>query len=387
MSRFTNIWKPRSLVVVFFDFEQGTCVVSAGKIRPGTHAPQEIQPFDSLEAAIKHFGKSRAIHLHMLGSGVLSRKIQSSGAFQQDLIMNGNPNEFLFTVFDDGNDMAVSFCRKSLIEAQLKQIEEEKWHLYGMSCGVVPMCGLLEDEQISTDFTISIQHNKIASFQRADEVKKKTMWRGEYWKQKALIAQAIGAQLASTEPKWRVYGEEEGDAKRENINQFNQFKVLGLSIVGVIFLSLVVNHFYQNSLNNDIAQLESDLSVHNENLALLDRLSQEKTRKEQLIASAGVNSPSFLSYYLDKIGESVPKSVTLSDMSLFPVVGKMKDKQKVEVDKNRIWIAGVTLGNEVLDDWIEKMDRFEWVQSVELLNYLKSADEWAEFEIEINLAP
>ena len=70
----------------------------------------------------------------------------------------------------------------------------------------------------------------------------------------------------------------------------------------------------------------------------------------------------------------------------FPVVDKLKDKQKVEVDSRRIWIAGSTKGNEILDDWIEKMDRFDWVKSIELLNYLKSTDEWAEFEIVINLA-
>ena len=154
----------------------------------------------------------------------------------------------------------------------------------------------------------------------------------------------------------------------------------------MILLSLLINHFYHNSLNNDIAQLEMNLSVHNENLSLLERLSQEKMRKEQLIASAGVNSSSFLSYYLDKIAESIPKSITLSDMTVFPVVGKLKDKQKIEVNQKSIGIAGITPENVVLDDWIEKMDRFEWVESVELLNYLKSSEESAEFEIEINLA-
>lgn len=386
MSRLKNIWSPKSLVLVFLDFEQGECVVSAGKIKAGKTEPQEFEQFDSLEDAVKHFGKSKPIHLHILGTGVLSRKIQSSNAFQQDLIMNGNPNEFLFTTFDDGNNMAVSFCRKSLIEAQFKKIDVEKWHLYGMSCGYSAICGVLEDESISTDFSISIKNDQLVSFQRAKEVNEKTFFRDEHWTSKSLIAQAISSQLGKDEKKWNIFGENEGDSKRENYNQFNQFKILGLGILGVILLSLLINHFYHNSLNNDVAQLEMNLSVHNENLSLLERLSQEKMRKEQLIASAGVNSSSFLSYYLDNIGESVPKSITLSDMTVFPVEGKLKDKQKVEVNQKRIGIAGITPENVVLDDWIEKMDRFEWVESVELINYLKSSEQSAEFEIEINLA-
>lgn len=386
MSRFSTIWQPKSLVVIFLDFEQGTCAISAGKFRSDSHSPHELQSFGSLEEVMAHFGKSKPVHLHVMGSGVLSRKIQSSNAFQQDLIMNGNPNEFLFTLFDDGNDMAVSFCRKSLMEAQLAEIETNKWHLYGISCGPVPICGILEDESVSTDFTISVKNNRLVAFQRATEITTKTHWRGDYWTQKALIAEGICSNLIAAEKKWVVIGEDNGDAKRENLQQFNQFKVLGLSIVGTIFLALFINYFYQNSLNNTIAQLELDLSVHNENLSMLDRLEQEKKRKEQLISSAGVTSPSFLSFYLDKIGESVPASVTLSDLTVFPVVGKLKDKQKVEVDAQRIWIAGSTKGNEILDDWIEKMDRFDWVKSIELLNYLKSTEEWAEFEIVINLA-
>ena len=129
-----------------------------------------------------------------------------------------------------------------------------------------------------------------------------------------------------------------------------------------------------------------DLSVHTENISMLDRLSQEKQRKEQLIGSAGVNASSFLSYYMDEIGVSVPKSITLSDMTVFPVVGKLKEKQRIEVDQKRIWIAGITKDNEILDNWIEKMDRFGWIKSIELLNYLKSTDDWAEFELQITLS-
>ncbi len=385
MSRFKNIWSPKSLVLVFLDFRQGSCIVSARKIKTGKTDLQKFEQFDSLEEAVKHFGKSNPIHLHILGMGVLSRKIESRNTFQQDLIMNGNPNEFLFTTFDDGNNMAVSFCRKSLIEDQLKQIEEEKWHLYGISCGYSPICGILDDESISTDFAISIENDQLITFKRAEEIKDKVFFRNEHWTNESLVANAIALQFGKDEEKWIVFGEDEGDSKRENYKQFNQFKILGLGIVGVILLSLLINYFYHNSLNNDVAQLEMNLSVHNENLSLLERLSQEKTRKEQLIASAGVNSSSFLSYYLDKVAESIPKSITLSDMTIFPIEGKLKDKQKVEVNQKRIWIAGITPENVVMDDWIEKMDRFEWVESVELLNYLKSSEQSAEFEIEINL--
>ena len=55
-------------------------------------------------------------------------------------------------------------------------------------------------------------------------------------------------------------------------------------------------------------------------------------------------------------------------------------------DQNKIMITGTTIGNEVMDNWIERMDRFEWVKSIELINYLKNSDSKSEFTISILLA-
>jgi Tfp pilus assembly protein PilN len=174
------------------------------------------------------------------------------------------------------------------------------------------------------------------------------------------------------------------EVAEENYSQFAQFKVYGASALIGIFLALLGNYFYQNHLNNDIAQLEQDLMMSNDNLALLERLDQEKIRKKQLVSTAGVTSSRFLSYYLDEIGRTVPKDINLQEIKLFPLSSKMKNKQKIEVNQEQILIEGTTTGNEVLDNWIEKMDRFEWVSSIELLNYLKGDNGRAEFKLLIN---
>ena len=77
-------------------------------------------------------------------------------------------------------------------------------------------------------------------------------------------------------------------------------------------------------MNDQVAELEMELSISNDNLNLLDRLEQEKSRKQQLILSAGVNSSKFLSFYLDQIGKTVPKSAAKTQS--FPI-GKQVEKQ------------------------------------------------------------
>ena len=49
-------------------------------------------------------------------------------------------------------------------------------------------------------------------------------------------------------------------------------------------------------------------------------------------------------------------------------------------------IIGYTPNSQVLDDWMEKMNRYEWVESVELLNYLESTNSKAEFKLLISFS-
>ena len=254
-----------------------------------------------------------------------------------------------------------------------------------MSCGIAPVLPLLDNEQITLEYEIKVTDQGIERFTRAEPVKEKCQWDGSFWTQKELLARAIGKHLFSPNEHYISDGDTICAKAQENYRQFSQFKAFGIAVIGGIFLTLLGTYFYQNHLNQRVAELEVDLSVYNENLSMLDRLSQEKQRKQELIANAGVNAKNFLSYYLDEIGKSVPSSITLSEMTLFPVVGKLKNKQRVEVDQEKIIIAGTTKGNEIMDDWIEMMDRFEWVKSIELINYLKISEELAEFELVMTL--
>jgi Tfp pilus assembly protein PilN len=383
MSWYTNIWRPRKMAILFLHFNSGAVRFSVLKI--GVNKAQELKTFDSLSELLKGTGNNIGYHVHVSGSGILSRKVEFLPAFREQLIISGNPKEFIFTTFNDGSEVATSFFRKALIQEHLDQMLENKTHLLGISSGAVPVFTILEDEVVEMDYKLEVKNGKMGTFERASESKEKVIWRHDFYSPQELISKAILNNYRSKVPS-EVYEDHSLEPAKENYRQFVQFKVYGASSLLAIFLSLFANYFYQNHLNNDIAELEQNLMSSNDNLALLERLDQEKTRKEQLISGSGVTSSLFLSYYLDEIGQTVPKEIQLQEMKLFPLDGKIKNKQKVEVKQEQIIIEGTTLGNETLDNWIEEMDRFEWVRSVELLNYHEGENNRAEFKLLINQA-
>ncbi|NRA13344.1 MAG: hypothetical protein HRT57_15465 [Crocinitomicaceae bacterium] len=369
------------MAILFLHFTSGEVSYSVLKI--GLNKTNELEQFYNLPDLLKGMGNNLAYHIHVSGSGILSRKVEFLPAFKEQLIISGNPNEFIFTTFNDDSDVATSFFRKELIQVHLNLLTENKTHLLGISSGAIPVFNLLENEAIELDYKLGTKNGKIDCFERASESKESVFWREDFYSHQEIISKAILENYRSKVPS-EVYEDHSLESAKENYRQFVQFKVYGASSLVVIFMSLFINYFYQNHLNNNIAELEQNLMMSNDNLALLDRLDQEKIRKEQLINGAGVTSSLFLSYYLDEIGKTVPKQIQLHELKLFPLDGKIKNKQKVTVKQEQILIEGTTIGNEVLDNWIEKMDRFEWVRSIELLNYLEGSDHRAEFKILIN---
>lgn len=382
MSWLKNIWSPKRIVVIYINLTNGDKEYSAVKVDSKYQDQIEVQIFDSLDEIMSEYGKNSAYHLHINGNGVLSRKIEHSSTFKNDLVLGGNVEDFIFCPFSDGVSMAVSFCRKELIQEEIVWAKENKIHLLGFSCGETMMLSVLKDQAISFDYKLAIKNNKIDTFKRSDRPSVKCLYKENYWTKKEFIAYSISKLYSESNQELLILDEN----SVENYKQFQQFRTVGLSSLALIFVIIISVFFYQNKLNQDIVDLEYQLSAHTANLSLLDKLKQEKERKQLLISNAGINSPNFLTLYLNDIGKSVPKNISLDKLALFPIEGKVKDKQKIEVKQNEIFISGLTKNNQVVESWIESLNRFSWVRRVELLSYVEASDEPASFEliIEIN---
>lgn len=388
MKGLKKIWQARRMVYVFLEVIDQERVYHVVKCTLKPEEPADLPEtsrFASWEDVVKHFGKSASYHLHVLGSGVLSRMVESVPNIMDELIINGNPDDFVFSLYDDGQRLAASFFRKALIEKELEACVSNKLHLLALSAGYVPMFALSQNLKVQLEFELQRENGFLRSFQRADTPRERCMYEGRSCDRFQLFCAALVQLRTAADAQYRFSEAEHYQPAQENFAQFNQFRITGVFAVSVILCALLGNYFYVNHLNSEIAQLELDLSVSNESLAMLSRLEDEKQRKEQLVLSAGVNSSRFLAYYLDVIGRTVPKQINLQELQVFPLDSKLKNKQKVEVNKTTVRIAGSTLGNEVLDDWIERMDRFEWVQGIELLNYLKTEGERSDFLLLITL--
>ncbi len=382
MSFLKTIWNPKKVCVIFLNYTATGIHISASKVSKKIKN-RSITEFDTIEAVIKKFGKENPYHIHLQGAGILTRMVENIPNYKEQLIVNGDKDDFYFTSLEIGSKIITSFFRKALINEIIKQLSDSKAFLINITAGIVPcLLEIEKDGKVSFDYEVEVKNGEIETFNKVETAKSFGF--------KSYEETICDSTLLSTANSFLNYSggfeAEEKSSYFQNYKDYSQFRFFGLSTVFSILFLLVGNFFYLKSLNQDVADLEIELSLNNENLSVIDRLKQEKTRKEQLIQTSGINAKSFISFYIDEIGRTVPKNINLLELYVFPLKERLKEKRKVEISQENIEIKGVTQSSSVLDDWMEKMNRFEWVERVELINYTKSETNQAEFKLIVSIS-
>ena len=385
MSMMSNIWRPKSLVMVFLTFDGSERIIkSAEYFENEKKAWSGLQTFDSVQEVVKHYGNSKPYHLNVNGTGVLSRKLMHSPTFKEDLIVSGDKSDFTFSYFRGQNQLAVSFFRTKLLDEIREEFNEAKGHLIGLSSGAIALM-TLQNFEMSSLYDIEVSAGEIRTFKKGiSDDRVRVLVEGEYVNYFELLSKMTLALLKGSADEV-ILGEGDFTTASLEYTEHRKFVFFGVSITLLILSVLLANFFYHGHLNDRIAQQELDLSVSQNNLTQLDQMDLEIMRKSELINASGIMSKHFIAYYLDEIGQSVPLRLNLSEMNVYPLTKKLKAKHKVEVDKHEIKILGTTENNEVLDDWIEDLTAFDWIESVKLIGYLIDEKEVPHFELKLKL--
>jgi len=371
----------RKVILVHLQTEQDKFSIVAGKVRMNqTQTTVDWKTVESAEALIKAFGKHHPYIIHVNGFGVLTRTVENAPGYRESLLVAGNESEFYFTDYTFHGKIAISFVRKSILADFVTTLNQQKVHLHGIFVGPIPIVAGKEHYELrQSEYEVSIKNGELIRLDRNTEDHKIGLL--EY------IQRNLDAALYKTPVEHYRQGMEDEvlDAAKSQYREYLRFVYLGLGITGFFLIALISNYFYVNHLNQKAADLEAEISTYGPNFSMIDQLRQEKNRKLMLIENSGIQSKHYISFYLDEIGQSVPSAITLSLLEPFPLKEPLKPKKKLEMEMQIIRIKGQCNNSQVLDDWMEALEKKEWMQGVELMNYARQGEALAEFELKLNI--
>ncbi len=373
---------PKKYNLVLIHNQSGNSLFHYACINEQTTA-HSFTSFDSLEEILKKADKTIPFIIHVKGTGILARSVENAPNYKERLLVSGREDEFYFNSYELSGSILVSFARKNIIDEFLDPIKAAKGFIWALYIG--PSILPFKSEHLNT-----IQSDYVLSFPSSDQIilAKNEQELPEKQVQASYleaIIHFIWQKNTRSDQFYQGIDDETLVQTKTNYKDSKLFRTLGLSILGFFLITLTANYFLVNHLNQVAVDYEQEIAGYQENFAIIDRTRQEKQRKLVLFQNSGMQSGNPLSYYSDEIGTTVPKDIQFTEMELFPLSQQLKPKHKVETDHSQIIIHGITMNSKILDDWMEELEKKEWIQSVEVINYSRLDDRNSIFHIIIHI--
>jgi hypothetical protein len=343
----------------------------------------DLTSFESIEQILKKADKNIPFIIHVRGAGILARSVENAPNYKERLLVSGREDEFYFNSYERSGSVLVSFARKNIPDEFLDQIKAVKGFIWALYIGPSILPFKSENPNtIESDYVLSFPSSDQVIISKNEQELPEKQILNSYLE--AIVNYTFGK---NTNPDQFHQGIDEETLKQTkgNFKDYKLFRTIGISILSFFLLALTINYFVVNHLNQLAADYEQEIAGYQDNFAVRDRIKQEKQRKLVLFQNSGMQSGNLLSYYADETGATVPKGIQFTEMELFPLVQQLKPKHKVETDNSKIVIKGITANSKVLDDWMEDLEKKEWTQSVEVINYSRVDDQHAIFHIIIHI--
>ena len=150
------------------------------------------------------------------------------------------------------------------------------------------------------------------------------------------------------------------------------------------FLVLLINYLFFDYYNNKYNDLSLEYSKRTEETSQLKLLSKQLADNERFVTENNLMETSRFSYYSDRLALTIPDNIILNELYLNPLSSDVQKNKEIDVMNNLIIIKGVVNKNNLLNEWIKKIELEKWVEKVEILKFTqKDKKSGANFELEI----
>ena len=335
--------------------------------------------------------KSDPVWLVVHSPQVLTKCIREQGTPEQlvqRIFPDLNPDEFYLEMRTFKEVTALSICRKAYVDQLLNELKRLKINLLGFSLGPQPLSWLLEVTSYSS-FTYT--GHKLDITEEEARIEPAPLSNEEFdingIRTSGTYLLSLGAALASffnTDTEATNFEDVLQTFKSEYQNGifFKNFARFG---IGFLLVTLLINFFVFNHYYQKTEALQQTLQVNDANRTKLLQLNEEVTQKQKLVEDMIASSSSRSSFYLDQMISLMPATLLLNEVDYQPVQKRIKENEEILVSENQMRIYGTSVSSEDFSIWIEQLERLDFTNRVEVVNYGQTGKTEAGFALSITL--
>lgn len=323
------------------------------------------------------------------GKGVLNKTIDINSDADNNWFKNIDVSIMQSTTYIQENIRFLSFCRKEIVDKQIKHLIDHKIPVLAVYIGTLTsilLKNLIPSNTIVANTTLyEFKKEMVVKMSKSVNTEEELQYKigNEFFSSwdVALYGAAVHFYIQDE----TLITDENNLIDKEEIYFKNAFNILGKTILIVFFSALLISYLATNFLigqNNELKKnnVNNDLT-HNE----IQNLKNNKNERLKILHEMGYTSPHFISHYVYEIVNSVPEKIVLSNLNVFPLKKEIKENKKVEFIFNTIQIACTTKDEHLLNEWMQSIKKMNWVDKFEVLSLKRDKRNTTSFEIKIVL--
>jgi Tfp pilus assembly protein PilN len=351
------------------------------------------ETFKTLEEAVQQLDKKTPLFLTINNAKIVKKKVISNR--QQDavsLLAGSFPNldvtNFYYQTVSKLNTGFVSLGKKEYIEEHLKKLNGLDITVFSVMLGPTQLTTLgkyLKGPIMGSNFTLEFEKGAIVKYSNEVSLENRTyLINGiEISKNHLLSFAHILSYILNTKTNSNL---NEINSYYSNILKNSRLFDVGLKFMFGFFLLLLLTNFlgysYYNQQNVELTNQLADNSMQTNALAALKKRIASKEDKLKILTDTQNSKTSF---YCDKIGKSIPNSISLTKMNYQPLKKPVRKNKNIETQINNLQIFGVTQKKEAFTHWINQLEQLVWVRKVEILSYEYISDNSLNFTLNLTL--
>lgn len=325
---------------------------------------------------------------------ILTKKMErdsngSPEALVNQAFPNIDLNNIYYEIIQQGTAPIVTLSKRGPIDAILKELHDLKLQVSGFSLGVSALESIvpfLEDGTLhASNYLIGVDDGVLTTI--STQASKEN-----------LLYTISGLELSSSyllpfSQILRKLNQKNSISNFTKVNAgleqgFKNFRIFTqvLKYALLFFIALLLANFLTyNHYHGKVGQLNDLLAATSSQKDELTLLDESVKRKQERVETLSASSNSKATYYLDLFAQRIPSSILLNEIKYQPLAKPVREKKPIMLEEGMLLVSGISKDVDAFSFWIEELEKQEWVNSVETLDYNYVGKTTSNFLIEIGI--
>ncbi|CAD0005758.1 PilN domain-containing protein [Flavobacterium salmonis] len=324
---------------------------------------------------------------------VIQKEVSSIDASDEKLLHKAFPNiswdDFYFEIWRLKTKSIIAIARKSYLHEIVSYYENQKITIAGISLGICSIADIID----YADQAVLQTNHQLISRQEEQQIFSSRV-------QDSVITYNINdlqienRQLLAFSGILRLFMNATvntgslitySDDLYDGYNQ-KTFFAKGLKMaIGVLLVILVVNFIFFTHYYKLAQETAETLLVNKSSIEDVNKIKQRIIVKEEKVKNIVGKTASQSSLIINEIANRVPSSILLTEMTFNPLEKKIKFEEPILTQENTITISGAAIANDAFTNWIENIEKLNWVDKVLITHFGKNDSNETVFSIKLTL--